>query len=135
MDSETFSERVGQIGLAPVPKRHRHLVENVAMLVGDDVPDETRRVLGLGAEESLLGLYQGVPLTERGALYGTGELPDTITLYRLPILEEAGTDDPAAIERVIRETIWHEVAHHFGLEEHEVEERERSREDRAAEDL
>ena len=76
----------------------------------------------------MLGLYHGIPLTERGSEYGVGgTMPDTITLYRLPILEEASEMDRAfrdAVRIVVRETLWHEVGHYFGLPEHGVNERE-----------
>jgi predicted Zn-dependent protease with MMP-like domain len=85
-------------------------------------------------------LYKGIPLTARGELYGVGAtLPDTITLYRLPILdmadEEAGPDASDAeyherVRAIVADTIWHEFAHHFGMDEHEVRDREQKR-DRA----
>ena len=53
-------------------------------------------------------------------------MPDTITLYRLPI-ERAAAEDNLPVSQVIRETIWHEVAHHFGMDEHEVRQRESER--------
>ncbi|HEY4507838.1 MAG TPA: metallopeptidase family protein [Candidatus Paceibacterota bacterium] len=111
-----------------VPEKFRSLVKNVAFLVEEEPDEETRKLEGLEGEDTLLGLYRGVPLAERGSDYGIGELalPDTVTLYRLPILDEAedlgGGED--AVRRVVRETIWHEVAHHFGLDEREVEARE-----------
>ena len=60
----------------------------------------------------------------RGDWYGMGTtMPDTITLYQLPI-EHAAAEDGLPVAQVIRETIWHEVAHHFGMDEHEVRHRE-----------
>lgn len=112
-----------------VPARFLAMVENVAFLVEDEPDAATRAEEGLEGGETLLGLYRGVPLAERGAAYGLGDmaLPDTVTLYRLPILDEADEagGGEAAVRRVVRETIWHEVAHHFGLSESEVEARER----------
>ncbi len=111
-----------------MPERFKERVTNVALLIEDDVDDEVRELEGLEKGESLLGLYRGIPLTERGSEYGVGvTLPDTITLYRLPILEEAEEMDREfrqAVRIVIRETIWHEVGHYFGLDEHSVQERE-----------
>jgi predicted Zn-dependent protease with MMP-like domain len=75
----------------------------------------------------LLGLYHGVPQTARGDIYGIGmTLPDTITLFQIPIEEEAG-NDPERIKQVVADTIWHEVGHYFGLDEDAVERRERER--------
>ncbi|MCI0597480.1 metallopeptidase family protein [Candidatus Parcubacteria bacterium] len=115
-----------------MPERFKNRVKNVALLVCDEPSEETRREEGLREGETLLGLYHGIPNTLRGSEYGVGEtLPDTITLYRLPILAEAeeltDTDTSHFIEqvkKVIRETIWHEVGHYFGLDEHPINERE-----------
>src|SRR5690349_193717 len=79
-----------------VPEKWKKGLSNVALLVEDEPSDEVREAEGLQTGETLLGIYQGVPLTARGAEYGVGiTMPDTITLYRLPILEEATelTDD------------------------------------------
>jgi len=111
-----------------VPLHFSRSVENVALLIEDEPDEDTRKEEGLEGEETLLGLYKGVPLSERGSEYGIGgTLPDTITLYRIPLLDEASEMDRAfrdAVRIVVRETIWHELAHYFGLEEHEVNDRE-----------
>ena len=111
-----------------VPARFSKKVENVALLIEDDVDDAVRKEEGLGNGESLLGLYRGIPLPERGSEYGVGmTLPDTITLYRFPILEEAEEMDREfreAVRIVVRETIWHEVGHYFGLHEETINNRE-----------
>ena len=111
-----------------MPGRFSQKIENVALLIEDEVSEEVRALEQLEEGETLLGLYQGIPLTERGSEYGTGmTLPDTITLYRLPILEEARDMDRSfldAVRIVVQETLWHEVGHYFGMEEHSVHERE-----------
>ena len=111
-----------------VPERFRSRIENVALLIEDEPDAEVRKEEELHEGETLLGLYRGIPLVLRGSEYGVGmTLPDTITLYRLPILEEAEDMDRAfrdAVRIVIRETIWHEVAHYFGFDEESVEKRE-----------
>jgi predicted Zn-dependent protease with MMP-like domain len=126
--SEQEFEQIAAGEWARIPDRFKQKVENVALLIEDDVDEETRELEGLGGGDTLLGLYRGVPLTERGSEYGVGmTLPDTITLYRLPILEEAEEMDRAfrdAVRIVVRETLWHEVGHYFGLPEHSVNERE-----------
>lgn len=110
-----------------VPERFRDKIKNVGFIVEDEPDKEVRREEGLEPHETLLGLYRGVPLSERGDTYGVGmTLPDTITIYQLPI-EEAAGGDPAEIRRIVRETIWHEVGHYFGLDEHEVRIREEKR--------
>lgn len=132
MEPGEFEELVGKTWDA-MPERFRKRVENVALLVEDEPSEDLRKQEGLGPGETLLGLYHGIPATERGELYGIGGVvPDTITLFRLPILEEAhellherglGTFS-AAVEEAVRETLWHEVGHYFGLSEGEIDERE-----------
>jgi predicted Zn-dependent protease with MMP-like domain len=130
-------------------------IKNVAFLVEDEPSLQLRREERLGPHMTLLGHYRGVPHTVRGDYYGMGNtLPDTITLFQIPLEELAQhhtaervhefsaenslnpradalrSPSPqyvAALRRVIRETIWHEVAHHFGMNEHEVREREAKR--------
>lgn len=126
--SEQEFEQIANAEWERVPDRFKQKITNLALLIEDDVSDLVRKEEGLEEGESLLGLYQGIPLTERGSEYGVGgTLPDTITLYRLPILEEASEMDRAfrdAVRIVVRETLWHEVGHYFGLPEHGVNERE-----------
>lgn len=114
-------------GYERLPEWVRKKISNVAILVEDLPSEETRKEEGLEDDETLLGLYRGVPLTARGDMYGVGAtLPDTITLFKLPILE-AAEQDAMDVQDVVAETIWHEFAHHFGMDEHEVRERERNR--------
>ncbi|MEJ0053122.1 MAG: metallopeptidase family protein [bacterium] len=126
--SEREFEHIAAEEWKRMPERFSDKVANVALLIENEVDAETRQLEGLGEGETLLGLYRGIPLVERGSEYGVGvTLPDTITLYRLPLLEEAhemGGDFPEAVRRAIRETLWHEVGHYFGLSEQGVNERE-----------
>ncbi len=94
----------------------------------DEPPEEVRMRERLNEEETLLGLYQGIPNIARGDSYGVGPtLPDTITLYKLPI-KMVALEDMKDIRTVIAETIWHEYAHYFGMDEDEVRLREKERE-------
>lgn len=114
MDTDAFEQLV-QEEFECVPDDWKKLIRNCALLVEDE-PE---------GGEGLLGLYRGVPTTERGEWYGVGEtLPDSITLYRLPILK-AAEEWKEDIREVVRSTLWHEIAHHFGFSEEEVERRER----------
>ncbi len=126
--SEYEFEQIAEGEWARMPERFKREIVNVALLIEDEVSDEIRALEGLEEGDTLLGLYQGIPLTERGSEYGVGmTMPDTITLYRLPILEEAEEMDRAfrdAVRIVVRETLWHEVGHYFGLPEYAVNERE-----------
>ncbi len=120
-------ERYIEDGVRALPESFRARIVNVALLLEDEPSDEVRIREGLSEYETLLGLYQGVPLPERGDGYGIGPtVPDTITLYKNPILEEAA-HDPEQVARVVKETIWHEFGHYFGLDEHEVRAREAGR--------
>ena len=126
MQTENWEQWIEE-GLAEIRPDLRAKIENVAILLEDEPSEEVRKREGLAGDETLLGLYHGIPLTERGVNYGVGAtLPDTITLYKDPIREEA-TDTDGDVARVTRETLWHEIGHHFGLEEHEVRSRERRR--------
>lgn len=123
MSDEEF-EKLIEEGYEKLPEWVRAKIKNVALLVEDEPSAEVRERESLGPDDTLLGYYQGIPLTERGEGYGLGAtMPDTITLYRIPI-EIAAEEDGLPIAQVIAETIWHEFAHYFGMDEHEVRFRE-----------
>lgn len=126
MSREEF-EKLVQEGFLLIPKKFRKRIQNVALLIEDEPSEVVRRQECLEEGETLLGLYQGIPATARGSTYGVGEtLPDTITLFKLPI-EEAAGGDPTEVRKVVAETIWHEYAHYFGMDEEEVRFREELR--------
>ena len=126
MRNEEFEKLIAE-GFERLPQWVRERIKNVALLVEDAPSEEDRKEEGLGDDETLLGLYKGIPLSARGENYGVGmTLPDTITLYKLPILDAAAEDDKD-VRDVVAETIWHEFAHHFGMDEHEVRDREAKR--------
>jgi predicted Zn-dependent protease with MMP-like domain len=128
-------EQLIEEGYEQLPHWVREKIKNVAVLVEDEPSEDVRRLENLGADETLLGYYQGIPLTERGEHYGVGmTLPDTITLFKLPILDSAAEYSSQtavsfedAVKKEIAETIWHEFAHHFGMDEGEVRKREMER--------
>lgn len=136
MTPEQFEELVAEEFPRAVPEQFHAHIRNLVFLIEDEPDAATRAEEGLSAEETLLGLYRGVPYTARGEGYGIGAtLPDTITLYRLPLIEEAALlrqkhkySEEASLRQAIRDTIWHEVAHHFGMDEHTVRAREDKRE-------
>ncbi len=99
-----FEDLVAE-ALDEIPDELARLVDNVVIVVEDDVAP--------GAE-SLLGLYEGVPLTERGSSYA-GAMPDRITIYRIPILGICDTVDEVLDE--VHITVVHEIAHHFGIDD------------------
>ena len=94
--------------LDTIPPDLAELMDNVVVVVVDDPP-----------EPGLLGLYTGVPLTERGAWY-SGVLPDRIEIYRKPTLEICETEEDVIEE--VRITVVHEIAHHFGIDDERLHE-------------
>jgi predicted Zn-dependent protease with MMP-like domain len=98
----TFEDHV-RAALDELPRQIAAALENVAVVVEDENPDDP----------DLLGLYHGVPLTERGDVAGMP--PDTISIYRLPL--EESSPDPDDLREEIRITVLHELAHYFGLDE------------------
>ena len=123
MTHEEF-ESSAQAGFLLIPEKFREQIRNVAILIEDEPSEEVRRQEGLSEGETLLGLYQGIPNIARGDSYGIGPtVPDTITLFKVPI-EEVADGIPEEVQRVVAETIWHEFAHYFGMDEDEVRSRE-----------
>ena len=140
MTKEEFEKMVADEWEHAVPEKFRSKIKNVAFLVEGDPSFEVRTKEGLGPNQTLLGYYQGIPHTARGDWYGVGStMPDTITLYQNPIEQEAVEQEHSDILKnirisreeyvrtAIRDTIWHEVAHHFGMDEDAVRTRERKR--------
>lgn len=124
MTHEAFEKYV-TAAFEALPEKFKKEVKNVAFIVEDEPSEAVRRFHGLSEKETLLGLYTGIPLTERGGEYGVGVmLPDTIHIYKKPIEEEAD-GDPEEIKKIIFDTVWHEVAHYFGYSEDSIMRRER----------
>ena len=98
----TFDDHV-KAALDSLPPRLAAALDNVAVVVEDEHPDDP----------DLFGLYEGVPLPERGDM--AGALPDRITIFRLPLEDEFA--DPRELEHEIRITVLHELGHYFGLDE------------------
>ena len=103
--------------LEGLPPELSRLLDNVAIVV-DDWPDYLTPLVAGGAGERLYGLYEGVPLTERGAGY-YGFLPDKITIFRGPLEQDFATHE---LEEQVRITVVHEIAHYFGFDEERLEE-------------
>jgi predicted Zn-dependent protease with MMP-like domain len=103
-------ERLVDDALDSIPDEIARLIRNVAVIVEDDAPPD---------DPDLLGLYDGVALTERYGEAGM-ELPDRIFVYRLPLLDFC--DDEAQLADEVRITVVHEVAHHFGIDDARLDE-------------
>mgnify|MGYP003544210034 FL=1 len=122
--NDTDFERLVAEGIDAIPERFLKQLENVAIVIADEPSDEQLRHNGITDGSTLLGLYEGIPLTARGDLYGVGiVLPDKITIFKLPTLEEAQGDE-MEIRKIVTETVWHEIAHYFGYDDEEIEARE-----------
>jgi predicted Zn-dependent protease with MMP-like domain len=102
-----------------MPPELVELIDNVVIQIEDEPDLQTMRDLGLDPRrDQLFGLYTGIPLDERGAAYGA-VLPDVILLYRRPLLAACRTRDE--LLREIQLTLLHELGHHFGLSDDEME--------------
>ena len=106
---EEFEDLVAE-ALDSVPDELARLVDNVVISVVDDAPAD---------QPGLLGLYVGIPLTERGFSYA-GAMPDQITIYRNPILSICR--DRRQVVREVHITVVHEIAHHFGIDDNRLHE-------------
>ncbi|OGZ05395.1 MAG: hypothetical protein A3C93_05035 [Candidatus Lloydbacteria bacterium RIFCSPHIGHO2_02_FULL_54_17] len=122
MTDQRFEQLVVE-GIDAIPERFLKRLENVAVVIADLPSKEQLRENDIPEGDTLLGLYEGIPLIERGEGYGGLVLPDKITIFKFPTLEEAG-DDEDEIRRVVKETVWHEIAHYFGYDDEEIEKRE-----------
>src|ERR687889_798652 len=103
--------------LEGLPPELSRLLDNVAIVV-DEWPNYSTPLVAGGQGETLYGLYEGVPLIERGAGY-YGILPDKITIFRGPLERDFSRKE---LEEQIRITVVHEIAHHFGFDEERLEE-------------
>lgn len=118
MRRERFEE-IAQAAFDSLPPDFTERVENVHIVVedypSDDVLDHVK-----GDRYSLLGLYQGIPLTHRGMWYGmTATVPDKISLYQKNIEAVCGNDEEE-LELRIKEVLFHELGHYFGMNEAQV---------------
>jgi predicted Zn-dependent protease with MMP-like domain len=119
VSDEQFQDLIDK-AFESLPKLHRDRVQNVAILFADVPSPEQRRELELRHDQTLLGLYQGVPLSQRQgrpSLY-----PDRITLFKYPLLMQA--HDGKGLFEAIRHTLWHEIAHYYGLNHDKIRELE-----------
>ena len=118
MTRDAFKRLVDE-ALESIPENFRAALQNIAIVIEQDPTDAQLREVGLNpAEDTLMGLYEGTPLTERG--WGHGNvLPDKITLFQGPIEDSSEDEDDVVV--AIGETLIHEVGHYFGLSEEEIE--------------
>lgn len=102
-----------------LPQRYIAGLDNVAIVMADEPTEQQKIKMKLDNQHLLLGLYEGVPLTQRGSGW-SGMLPDKITLFKQSILRVARTDDE--LFEQIKRTLWHEIAHYYGLNHARIDE-------------
>ena len=102
-----------------LPQKYIEGLDNVAIVYADEPTDEQKIKMKLDNHHLLLGLYEGIPLTQRGGGY-TFVLPDKITLFKNQIL--ATVRDEAELFERIKRTLWHEIAHYYGLNHARIDE-------------
>lgn len=123
MDREGFELLVVK-AVDSLPDELHARLENVAILVDDWPTQYQLKKAALGRGQTLLGLYEGVPLTKRGVHYGMVQ-PDKITIFQKPI--EAKCKNSESIVQEIQRVVWHEIAHHFGIGEARLRQIEKNR--------
>ncbi|MDP9122120.1 MAG: metallopeptidase family protein [Acidobacteriota bacterium] len=112
---EEFEALVEQ-AIDGLPEPFAALLENVAVMVEEEPQPEDLEALEMEPEDELFGLYQGVPQAERGSFYSA--LPDRVVIYRGPILRSCSSR--REVMREVRDTVLHELGHHFGLGEEDM---------------
>lgn len=123
MNPDEFDQLV-QGAYARIPSRFRKRLQNVAMIVEAEPSPAQLSEAGVGPGSTLLGLYQGRPLPQR-SVFESFAMPDRITIFQGP--HERLARGQAHLKRMVEETVWHEVAHYFGLNERQVRAAERRR--------
>jgi len=102
--------------MGSLPKKHVDNIKNVAILYQNEPTADQRVQLELRNDQTLLGLYEGVPLSQRQGMPTV--LPDKITLFKQPL--EHMADNVAQLKEEIRHTLWHEIAHYYGLNHDQI---------------
>lgn len=111
-----FEELINK-SLASLPKKYVSRLNNVAITTADEPTDLQKSKLHLHNGQTLFGLYEGIPLTKRGSNYNL-VLPDIITIFKTPIEQRANTAEE--LYSSVRYTLWHEIAHFFGLNHDQI---------------
>jgi predicted Zn-dependent protease with MMP-like domain len=116
MEQTIFEELVAE-ALDGLPEEIRGWLDNVAVIVAERPTPGHLAQAGLGPGDLLFGLYVGVPKTRRGFTYGE-TVPDKIIIFQRPVERVCRT--PAKVREQVRETVLHEIGHHFGLDEEQL---------------
>lgn len=123
MTKEEF-EKIVEAGVEAIPEKFLRKLDNVAVVIAERPSRSQEKELKLRKGWTLFGLYEGVSLLNRGVNYG-GVIPDKITIFQKPIEEAARSVEE--VKEIVKNTVWHEIAHHFGMSEAQVHESEEKR--------
>ena len=118
MKREAFRRLVDE-ALESIPPEFRDAMQNIAIVIEDEPTLEQLESVEIEPPDTLLGLYEGTPLTERHWAHGN-VLPDKVTLFQGPIEDSSDGDEDVVV--AIGETLIHEIGHYFGLSEEQIEE-------------
>lgn len=121
IDDHLFSKMIDE-AMAQLPQKYIENLDNVAITYEDDPSAEQRKKLELRCHQTLFGLYEGIPRTKRGIGYNL-VIPDRITIFKNPILQASSSIED--VKRQVKHTLWHEIAHHYGLDHDRIHELER----------
>lgn len=113
---EEFEELVRE-GIKAIPQNFLDKLENVDIVIEEAPTPEQLHKLSIRKNYTLFGLYEGIPKTKRSSGYGQ-VLPDKITIFKNPI--EQASQSKEQIKQIVKDTVWHEFAHHFGMDEDRV---------------
>ena|SRR2546427_6337012 len=117
MDKQAFEKLVSD-AIQELPEEFRKKLTNTAIIVEDYPSDQLAQGLGIGPDDTLFGLYEGVPLTERG-YFAEPLYPDHILIFQRAIEDEC--DSPEEIKHEVKTTLMHEIAHFFGMDDDYLE--------------
>lgn len=122
MTDEEF-EKLVQKGIKAIPAKFLERLSNIDIIIEEEPTAEQLKKLRIRKNLLLFGLFEGIPQTKR---WGYSQvLPDKITIFKKPIEEYANS--PEEIKEIVKNTVWHEIAHHFGIDERKVRELEYKR--------
>lgn len=119
---EQFEQLINE-SMDELPQEYITGLKNVAVTFDDEPTAEQRQKQQLRPDQTLFGLYEGIPLTKRGAGYNL-VLPDKITIFKGPITN--ASRDAASLKAQVKHTLWHEIAHYYGLDHDRIHAIERN---------
>lgn len=117
--SDQEFERLIARAMDELPRQYIENMDNVAVVFADEPSPEQSARQGLRKNDLLLGLYEGLPMTARLSSSYSGVLPDKITLFKQPLIK--ASHSKSDFYEQIKRTLWHEIAHHYGLDHDDIE--------------